>query len=214
MNHDADLHPEPPEFERHADVSAERLARVYAEALLRVADAAGQTSNVIEDIDSLVDDVLNKQPKLEALFAGAAVGRNARRAALEKAFAGQADSIFVKFLMVLNEHQRLDLLRPIRQAVHDLDNERHRRVKVHVYTAIPLPHDIAEQIAGAVRARFNMEPVLVPHVDPGLLGGLKIRIGDRQIDATVRTRLDNLRTEILARSSYEIQSRRDHFSSL
>ena len=45
------------------------------------------------------------------------------------------------------------------------------------------------------------------------LGGLKIRIGDRQIDATVRTRLDNLRTEIIARSSYEIQSRRDHFST-
>jgi ATP synthase F1 delta subunit len=213
MNHDSDPHPEPAEFEHHADVSAERLARVYAEALLHVADEAGQTRAVLEQIDSFIDDVLRNNPQLEALVAGAAVGRHARRQALARAFDGRAESVLVKFLMVLNEHERLDLIRPIRKALHDLDDERHQRVKVHVYTAIPLPTDFGERISGAVRHRFGKEPVLVPHVDPSLLGGLKIRIGDNQVDATVRTRLDNLRTEIIARSSYEIQSRRDHFST-
>lgn len=213
MNHDADLHPEPPEFEQHADVSAERLARVYAEALLGAADAVGQTREVIEDIDSLVDDVLRDHPQLEALLGGAAVGRHARREAIEKAFTGRASDVFVKFLLVLNEHERLELIRPIRVALHELENERQHRVKVHVFTAVPLPADFGERIAGAVRQHFGVEPVLVPHVDPALLGGLKIRIGDRQFDATVRTRLDNLRNQVIARSSYEIQSRRDSFSS-
>jgi F-type H+-transporting ATPase subunit delta len=213
MIHDSELHPEPPEYEHLTDVSAERLARVYAEALLAAADAVRQGAAVLDEIDSLLDDVLRGQPELEELFAGAAVGRNARRQALEKAFGGRADAVFVNFLLVLNEHERLDLLRPIRQILHDLDNERHHRLKVHVYTAIPLPGDFGERIVATVRQRFGLEPVLVSHVDPSLLGGLKIRIGDTQIDATVRTRLDNLRTEIIARSSYEIQSRRDHFSS-
>ncbi len=213
MNHDAELHPEPPEYEHHADVSAERLARVYAEALMGAADAVGQTRDVIEDIDSLIDDVLRNQPQLEPLFGGAAVGRHARRAAIEKAFTGRASDVFVKFLLVLNEHERLELLRPIRVALHELENERQHRVRVHVFTAVPLPDEYGERIAGAVRQRFGVEPVLVSHVDPALLGGLKIRIGDRQLDATVRTRLDNLKNQVIARSSYEIQSRRNSFSS-
>jgi F-type H+-transporting ATPase subunit delta len=213
MNHDPDLQPQPPEFEHHADVSAERLARVYAEALLSAADASGHTQQVIEEIDSLIDDVMRSNPQLATLYGGAALGRNARRGAIEKAFTGRASDVFVKFLLVLNEHERLELVRPIRIALHELDDERRRRIKVHVFTAVPLPADYGERIVGAVRQRFGMEPVLVSHVEPALLGGLKIRIGDTQVDATVRTRLDTLRNQIIARSSYEIQSRRDHFSS-
>jgi F-type H+-transporting ATPase subunit delta len=209
---DTDPNTQPPP-EHHADVGAERLARVYAESLLAAATDAGQAAQVIEEIDSLIDDVFKNDARLEALFAGAAVGRKARRGAMERVFANRAGGLFYKFLMVLNEHERLELLRPIRHALHELDNERNHRVKVHVFTATPLPGDFGLRIAGAVREHFGMEPVLVPHVDPSLLGGLKIRIGDKQLDATVRTRLDNLRTQIIARSSYEIQSRRDHFST-
>jgi F-type H+-transporting ATPase subunit delta len=204
-------HTDPSEYEAREDVGAERLARVYAESLMAAADSAGQTAEVIGEIDSFIDDVLNRDPQLNVLFAGAAVGRKARAAAIEKAFAGRSDRVFVNFLQVLNQHERLDLLRPIRWAIHDLDDERNHRIKVHVFTAVPLPPEYGEQIAGSVRHRFGMEPVLVSHVDPSLLGGLKVRIGDKQIDATVRSRLDNLRNQIIARSSYEIQSRRDHF---
>jgi F-type H+-transporting ATPase subunit delta len=213
MNHEPDPHPEPPEYEQHADVSAERLARVYAEALLAAADAAGQTREAIDDIDSLIDDVLKSDPQLDELFGGAAVGRHTRRNAIEKAFTGRASDVFLKFLLVLNEHERLELIRPIRVALHDLDNERQHLVRVHVFTAVPLPPDYRERIAGEVRQHFGLEPVVVPHVDPALLGGMKVRIGDMQFDATVRTRLDNLLTQVLARSSYEIQSRRDTFST-
>ncbi len=202
-------HADQTEFEHHADVSAERLARVYAVSLLQAAGSHAHA--VIEEIDSLVDDVLRNNPLLEALLAGAAVGRHSRRLAIEKAFTGRADDVFIRFLLVLNEHERLDLLQPIRKALHELEDERQHRVKVHVFTAVPLPADFGERIAGAVRHRFELEPVLVAHVDPALLGGVKIRVGDKQIDATVATRLENLKNEIIARSSYEIQSRRDHF---
>jgi F-type H+-transporting ATPase subunit delta len=116
-------------------------------------------------------------------------------------------------LMVLNEHERLDLLRPIRKAAHELEDERQNRIKVHVFTAVPLQADYGTRIADAVQRRFQMEPILVSHVDAALLGGVKIRIGDMQIDATVRNRLDNLRNQVIASSSHEIQSRRDQFSS-
>jgi F-type H+-transporting ATPase subunit delta len=204
---------QPPPNESHADVGAERLARVYAESLLAAARPAGEEETIIGELDSLIDDVVSKDPRLGVLVTGAAVGRNARRAVIEKVFRNRASDLFVRFLLVLNEHERLDLVRAIRTAVHDIENERHRRIKVQLFTATPLPEEYAVRIADAVRQRFHLEPILVPHVDPALLGGLKVRIGDRQIDATVRTRLDNIRNQVIVSSRHEIQSRRDRFST-
>ncbi len=199
--------------EQFADISAKRLATVYAEALYNAAASAGQSAQVLEEIDSLIEDVLNVDPRLGALFAGAAVGRKVRAEAIDKVFQARSSGTFWKFLLVLNDHDRLELIRPIRRALHELSDERAHRLRVHVYSARPLPQEFQDRISEAVRQRFNLEPVLELHEDPALLGGLKIRIGDKVFDATVRTRIDNLRNQLIARSSHEIQSRRDRFSS-
>src|SRR5437016_1077035 len=109
MNHDADPNATAAPPEHRADVGAERLARVYAESLLDAAADAGQIDNVIAEIDSLIDDVFKNEPRLEVLFAGAAIGRTARRGAIEKVFADRAGDLFYRFLMVLNAHERLEL---------------------------------------------------------------------------------------------------------
>lgn len=199
--------------EQFADISVKRLATVYSEALYNAATSAGQSEQVLEEIDSLIDDVFKVDARLEALFAGAAVGRKIRKEAIDKVFQTRASGTFWKFLLVLNDHDRLDLIRPIRRALHELNDERAHLVRVHVYSAIDLSADYQARIADAVRQRFSLEPVLELHKDPALLGGLMIRIGDKVYDATVRTRIDNLRIQLIARSSHEIQSRRDRFSS-
>lgn len=197
--------------EQFADVSVKRLATIYAEALLNAAEQAGAVQQVLEEIDSLIDDVFKNDPRLETLFAGAAVGRKTRQYAIEKAFAGRASETLYKFILVLNHHDRLELMRPIRRELHDLYDERAHRLRVLVFTAVPLNDDYRSRIEGAVRDRFQREPVLETYVDPALLGGLKIRIGDNVLDATVRTRIDNLKNQLIASSSHEIQSRRDRF---
>jgi F-type H+-transporting ATPase subunit delta len=199
--------------EQFADVSVKRLAAVYAEALLNAADAAGQSRQMFEEIDSLIDDVFKNDTRLETLFAGAAVGRKVRQEAIDKVFKGRASGIFWNFLRVLNDHDRLDLIRPIRRALHDLSDERAHRLRVHVFSAIDLPEEYKNRIAEAVRQRFGLEPVLELHVDKSLLGGIMIRIGDKVYDATVRTKITNVRNQLIASSSHEIQSRRDRFSS-
>ena len=199
--------------EQFADVSAKRLATIYAEALLNAAEQAGIVPQVLEEIDSLIDDVFKDDPRLEGLFAGAAVGRKARKEAIQNAFAGRACDPVYKFLLVLNDHDRLDLMRPVRRALHDLHHERARRLHVLVYSAVPLAEEFKTRVEGVVRERFQLEPILETYVDPALLGGLKIRIGDNVYDATIRTKIDNLRKQLIASSSHEIQSRRDRFSS-
>ncbi|MBI3822576.1 MAG: ATP synthase F1 subunit delta [Planctomycetes bacterium] len=199
--------------EQFADVSAKRLATIYGEALLNAAQAASNVDTVLEEIDSLVDDVLAKNEQLAALLAGAAIGRHARKEAIDKAFAGKASDTFYKFLLVLNDHDRLDLLRPVRRALHELNDERTRRLRVYVTSAVKLSDDFQNRIRTAVHDYFKLEPILVLHEDKAILGGMKLRIGDTVYDATLRTRIENLRNQLIERSSHEIQSRRDRFSS-
>jgi F-type H+-transporting ATPase subunit delta len=199
--------------EQTADVDEQRLAAVYAEAVLNAAESKHQVTEVLEELDSLIDDVASGNRQLGALLLGGAVGRKTRKAAIEKAFSGRACDTFYKFLLVLNDHERLDLLRPIRRAVNDLHDDRLRRLRVHLYSAVPLTEEVKSRILKSVRDFFKLEPVLVSHVDPALLGGLKVRIGDKIFDGTVRARINNLRNQLIARSSHEIQSGRDRFSS-
>jgi F-type H+-transporting ATPase subunit delta len=195
-----------------ADVGALRIARVYAEALLSAADRHGQADAIQEALDSLLNDVFRADPRIEALLASPAVPRQEKAGILRQAF-GQAGSLFVNFLLVLNDHGRLDLLRPIRAAYGELLDERAHRVPVQVRSAVPLGEEQRRRLEGELRATFHFEPVLQERVDPALLGGLTVRVGDWLFDASLRTRLDDILNQILARSTHAIQSGRDRFSS-
>jgi F-type H+-transporting ATPase subunit delta len=204
---------EPQPFDYHADVSAQRIAKVYAEALLNAAEKRQDADAVADQLDSLIDDVFKADSEFEKFLASGAVGRNQKAELLRRLFGQRAGELFLNFLMVLNDHERLDLLRPIRHAFRDLRDERARRMRVRVRSAVPLAEDQRQRLVRELHETFHLEPVLEPEVDPALLGGMVVRVGDWVYDASIRTRLQTIRNQIIARSSYEIQSGRNRFSS-
>jgi F-type H+-transporting ATPase subunit delta len=209
MNENGDI--KTPDFS--ADVSAQRVARTYAEALLNAADKQGQADSVLEQLDSLVADVFGAQPQFEAFLATTAIGREQKAALLQKVFGGKASDVFLNFLLVLNRQDRLGLLRLIRTEAQQVHNRRTNRRPVQVVTAVPLPEPQRDRLVQQLRDTFRFEPLLETRVDPGLIGGMVVRVGDWLYDASVRTRLETLRTQLIERSSYEIQSQRDRFRS-
>ncbi len=192
-----------------ADVTAQRVARVYAVALLDAAEKKQQGDAVLEELRSLIDDVFKANAQIEVLLSSAAVGRKKRHEIIQKVFAGRSSELLLHFLLVLNDHERLELLRPALVALQELHDERAGRRRGLVTRAAPLPDEQRDRLFAQLAAASRWTPVLETRVDPDLLGGLKIRVGDLQLDATVRTALETIRTEILASSSHEIQSRRD-----
>jgi F-type H+-transporting ATPase subunit delta len=201
------------QFDYHADVSAQRIAKVYAEALLNSAEKRHETDAVAEQLDSLIDDIFSADPEFEKLLASGAVGRDQKAELIQRVFGHRAGELFLNFLMVLNEHERLNLLRAIRHAFRDLRDERARRVRVQVRSAVPLGDDQRDRLTRELHETFHLEPVLEAAVDPDLLGGLVVRVGDWVYDASVRTRLQTIRNQLIERSSYEIQSGRNRFST-
>ena len=196
-----------------ADVTAQRVARVYAESLIKAAEKHGAAEEVLEELESLIQDVFRGEPLFETFLASSAIDRKVKAATVRSAFKDGANPLFFNFLMVLNEHDRLELLRPILVAYRELNDERARRMRVQVRSAAPLPEDQRERLTQELRATFHREPILEEQVVPDLLGGLTVQIGDWLYDGSVRTRLDDIRNNLITRSSHEIQSGRDRFST-
>jgi F-type H+-transporting ATPase subunit delta len=115
-------------------------------------------------------------------------------------------------MKVLNQHERLNLLRPILAAAKELRDQRAKRIRVQVRSAVPLADDQADRLRQQLRESLRLDPVLRTEVDPELLGGVVVRVGDWLYDASVRARLDSIRNQLIERSSHEIQSGRDRFS--
>lgn len=193
------------------DVEARRVARVYAEAMLAAAEKSGRSEEVLEELDSLITDVLQSRPEFEQFLTNPVIGRDRKHQALEDVFKGRASDLFLNFLTVLNHHDRLDILRPILlESVTLLDAMRHRR-HVVVRTAVPLPDDQRARLLHELRQVMKLEPKLLTIVDPDLIGGMTVRVGDWLYDASVNTRLNTIRNQLFASSSHEIQTRRDRF---
>lgn len=198
---------------RTADVGEQRVAKVYAEALLDSAERHDQATEILHELEELIVQVFREEPQFEEFLASGAISREHKTQVLRSVFADRTSELLYHFLLVLNEHERLGLLRAIVAAYHTLSDERSGRIRVSVRSAVPLPDDQQVHLVQELRNTFQREPLLETHVDPELLGGLIVQVGDWLYDGSVRTKIDNLRKEIMERSSYEIQSRRDHFCS-
>ena len=195
------------------DDATQHVARVYAEALLNAASTSDQTAEVIEDLDSLLNQVFPQDRWLEVFLTSRAVSRERRAEALKAAFAGQASDLFLNFLLVLNDHDRLDALRSIAASVRTLNELRTGKVRVQVRSAVPLADDQQDKLRQELRTAFGRDPLLETSVDADLLGGLTVQVGDVLYDGSIRTRLEQMRTQLIERSSHAIQSQRDRFSS-
>src|SRR5262249_17381755 len=133
------------------------------------------------------------------------VPRGQREAIIRKALTGRVDDLFLKFVFVLNHHDRLAIIRAVASVYRELMDERARKVRVQVTSAVPLTDGEREEVGKMVERRFELSPVLVETVDPAVLGGLRVQVGDRVIDATVRSRLDALKDSLLTRASHAIR---------
>lgn len=196
-----------------ANVAAQRIARVYAEALANAAAPSGKEGEVLGELATLVREVFVQQPMVDLFLSSSSINRSNKDAVIDKAFGKRASDTFTNFLHVLNHHGRLDLLPDILIAMEQLRDRKLKRVRVLVRSATPLDETFQRRVGEQVRAALGLEPVVETTVEPELLGGMIIRVGDWVFDGSVRTKVQNLRNLLVESSHHEIQSGRDRFSS-
>jgi F-type H+-transporting ATPase subunit delta len=193
------------------NVGAQQVAAKYAQALLGAAEKQGQSEAVVEEFDALVHMVLDRFGKLETVLASALVPPEEKTALLDRVFGGRLSGLLLDFLKVVAHHDRLDILRSIHQEVHRLLDDMRGRVRVQLSTATPLADGLADRLVGSLRTLLGGEPRMESLVDPALIGGIVLRVGDTVYDGSLARQLTHLREQMIHRSVHEIQSRRDRF---
>lgn len=194
------------------DVSAQGIAEAYAKALLEATEAAGKSEAVLAELDSWIDDVLEKQPKLDRLFASLVVDAEEKFALIDRALK-KAEPLFVNFMKVLAQHERLEIIRTVRTKAHHFLDKLRGRTEASVVSAAPLDPKHSAAIKARLQATYGGEIVLRETVDPSLIGGVIVRVGDRVVDGSLANSLARLKEQLINRSVHEIQRRRDSFSS-
>ena len=195
------------------DPSAKAVARVYAEAFLK-ASAADGVEGALEEFASFVDEVLGQNPEFRNLLTSGIVSTDDKLRLIDRVVAPRGTPLFANFLRVLARHGRLDLLPIILEETRRQWEVRTGRWRVRVTTALPLSDGSRERIVQGLRESMHFEPILESDVDPALLGGLVVQVGDTVYDTSLRTRLRQLSGRLQQRSRHEIQRGRDRFSHL
>lgn len=186
-----------------------RLAGVYAESLLALAEEQGAAEALLAELDEL-QAYAGGHADFAAFLASPAVDAEARRDVLEKLFRRRLSDLALDALQIVNRKGRLSLLPAIVAAYRAALDERRGRLEVRVVSAVPLTEDQRRRLTAAVARHTGREARLREEVDPALLGGVVLRIGDRKVDSSVATRLATLAEALAARASQEIWSGRQY----
>jgi F-type H+-transporting ATPase subunit delta len=194
------------------DTARQRVGSVYAKALLGAAEKVGQTPAVLEELDSLVADVLDRLPDFDAALRTPRITHEEKVQMLDRVFARKMSALLLNFLKVVSQHERLDCLRAIQRAARKLYNEMQRRVEVLVVTAAPVSNQLRSTIAARLGQLLGREVVLSAEVNPELLGGLVVRVGDTIYDGSLAGKLKAMEAVTLDRATQTIRQSLERFS--
>ena len=193
------------------DPGARAVATLYAESYLSAAAANGQSAPE-QELDSFVDDVLGRFTEFAAILMSDAVGRDEKLDLINRVVSVRSSEFFANFLRVLARHGRLDMLPVIREVVKRLQEQAAGKQSVRVRVARSLSQTAREQVRTSLRQAFGFDPILEESVDPALLGGMVLQVGDTVFDSSLRSRLKTLQGRLVEKAFNEIQSGRDSFS--
>lgn len=193
------------------DVDVEKLARVYAQAVLDAAGDHQAQSLMMEELKSLVTEVLDKFPEFEQVLGSALVSEDEKLATLDRVFGKRLSTTTLSFLKVLTEHQRLGLLRQVVRSAAQLWESRSNRLPVEVRLACETNPALIEEMTSVLKRAFGADPVVRTVIDPKLIAGFVVRVGDKVYDASARTSLERARTTMIAHAIEALQSRPERF---
>ncbi len=180
-----------PRHETVMDPTAMALAGVYADALMGAADAAGIAPETLAlEIDAVVG-VLT-QGEGAQLLDPERLGRDARVKCVERIFVGRVSEVTAGLLSVMARRGRLALIRVVARRFGQLVNRRSNRRVVEVYSAVALDEGQRTKIQEQLRQFLRADPLVYFEVQAGLLGGLKIRVGDDIYDASIGAGIERL----------------------
>lgn len=191
------------------EAQPDALATMYARSLFELARSKGDRA-LIEETQSELEEILElarQDKRFGEFLASRSLGNEERSASLVRIFKGRVGDLTLRFLLVLQNKDRLSHLPAIIAAYDTLVQKAFGRVEVDVFTAEPLHPDDLAGVRDRLSRVLQKDVVVHPYTDGAMIGGVKFRIGDQLIDASIATKLRKLRDQLAVEGSARLRSR-------
>jgi F-type H+-transporting ATPase subunit delta len=172
----------------------EEIAQVYARSLFEVAQEQDKLDEVRDQIGQFAD-ALGESRELQTFFFSPYFSTEEKKKGLDSALDG-ADETVENFLALLIENHRMPALFRVRRELDAMWQDVNKLLPVQITSAIELDGAVARQIGDEIGRQTGRKVELTSTVDPDVLGGIVVRVGNSILDASVRTRLERLRKQV------------------
>ena len=173
----------------------EEIASVYARSLFEVAQEQKKLDKVRDELGEFADAV-DKSRELQVFLFSPYFSTKEKVEGLDKAISG-ADETTVNFLKLLIEKHRTPVIFRVRAEFDRLWEQENKLLPVQVTSAVQLPKSTVKQIGDRIAEQTDRKVELTSTVDPDILGGIIVRVGNSVLDASIRNRLDTLRRQVV-----------------
>jgi F-type H+-transporting ATPase subunit delta len=172
----------------------EEIATVYARSLFEVAKQHDDLDTVREQIGEFAD-ALDGDRGLQTFFFSPYFSTEEKKDGLHKAVTG-AEEIVLNFLELLVEKHRMPAIFRIRRELDALWREENKLLPVQVTSAVELDEQTVANLGDRISERTGRTVELTADVNPDILGGIVLRVGNSILDASIRNRLEQLRKQV------------------
>jgi F-type H+-transporting ATPase subunit delta len=172
----------------------EEIAKVYSEALFDVAKEKDELDEVQEQLGQFADAV-DENRDLQVFFFSPYLSSQDKRDGISKAISG-GNKELINFLELLAEKHRMPALFQIRRRFDELAADENDQLDVTVKSAVELDPSVVEAIGAEIEKKTGKKIDLRSEVDDSIIGGIVLQVGNRVLDASIRSRLDRLRREV------------------
>ena len=172
----------------------EEIAQVYARSLFEVAQEQGKLDVVREELGQITE-ALEENAELRLFFYSPYFSTDEKRDGLRRTVT-DADPMTMNVLDILVENHRLPVLPRLRREYERRWREANNLLPVTVTSAVELDDSVIERIGDEIGRQTGRKVELTRQVDPSIVGGFVVRVGNAILDASVRNRLDQLRKQV------------------
>ena len=172
----------------------EEIAAVYARSLFEVAKEQDKLDTIREQLGAFAD-ALDETRELQVFFFSPYFSTIEKKDGLDRTVS-DADPILVNFLKLLIENHRMPVIFRVRRVVDELWRKENKLLPVTVTSAVELDQGTVSQIGDRISEQTGRRVELSAIVEPDILGGLVVRVGNSILDASIRNRLEQLRKQV------------------
>ena len=194
------------------DTDQQQVGLIYAKALLAVASKSDSVDQIVGELGDVVG-VVNSLPQLKSTLESPRIAASEKANLVEKAVDGKVAKDLVNFLKIVCEKGRFDCLNALLGCARKMRDEMAGEVQATVTTAEQIDDSVKGRIADELSKSLGKKVHLAASVDPGILGGMVVRVGDTVYDGSVVSQLAQVRSQAVKRATDAIRTSIEKFTS-